>query len=163
MARHRYFQVIRNWFSVNLFGQTYLNIVRESARPDVRKWYVTCWLKQNDTAVHTTILVHAELNGNLAAESDGSTAAGSQPAPVPALLDSRFSSVHTVWSADMCPILSTAADRCSKEPDAYMDRNDVTCAVSIIQMVCFKIQEAALKTDCKEVEQWRVIKNVRVL
>ena len=80
------------------------------------------------------------------APSDGSAAAGSQPAPVPAEQRKRFrySELRKRTQFSEQQLISAV-----EELDAAMD-NDVTCAVSILHepaAVCFKMQEAVVETD----------------
>ena len=65
----------------------------------------------------------------------------------------------------MCPSLSAAADRYNQGAwlEAAMDREDVTCAISIIHRrgaVCFKSQEAACGNRLQEGR--KIVRNLKM-
>ena len=109
MTSHGEFRVILNSFPFSLIGRLTFIFFSKVCGGDA-----TCWLHQNDTTVHAAIpgQVSLETRRRRHTPFDGSAAAGLQPAPVPA--GRQVLLKYTVWGAEMCPILSAAADRRSR-------------------------------------------------
>ena len=162
MASHGESPVVLKWFPTNLFGQCCLHIFQDIAWSDIRKRCATCWFQQNGAAVHAATPVHAGLSGHQAAETSARRLTD-RPGPVRSLHLCLLG--NRLCSTTLCEVRKCAQSFLQQLIGAVKELHGGHhglwgCHVlrfPYSQTRRFKIQEAAVETDPKEVKRCCVI------